>query len=95
MSYNENPSVPTPDHGGRDTCPECDGIYAKLNAAGIEYEVVTPCNWCKTQPADPDRDMEGCCSLDCRYQLARAEGFVTDAEHAQYVAEGWVPEGAV
>lgn len=33
--------------------------------------------------------MEGCCSEDCRYMLARDEGFVTDAEHAEYVAEGW------
>lgn len=89
MESNENPSVPTPDIGGRAACSECDGIVAALEKHDIAYEVIAACNWCKVNPADPDREMEGCCSEDCRYQLARDEGFVTDAEHAEYVAEGW------
>lgn len=89
MSKTENPSVPTPADGGRDTCPGCEAIYTALDKHGIEFEVLAACNWCKTQPADPNPEMEGCCSLDCRYLLARDEGFVTDAEHEQYLAEGW------
>lgn len=95
MESNENPSVPTPADGGRDTCPDCDAIYTALDKHGIEFEVLAACNWCKVDPADPDRGMEGCCSEDCRYQLARDEGAVSDSLHAQYVSEGWVPEGAV
>lgn len=82
MKENANASGSTHQGWGRDT-------RARLEAAGISYEVVAACNWCGVEPADPDRDMEGCCSEDCRYQLARDEGFVTDAEHEQYVAEGW------
>lgn len=88
MSTTQTPSVPTPADGGRDT-------RASLDAAGIAYEVVGDlCDWCGVHPADTDPEMDGCCSEDCRYLLARAEGFVTDAEHEEYVAEGWVPSDA-
>lgn len=62
--------------------------------AGMSEGRDITCNWCGSPvPVElvGDREMEGCCSLDCRYQLARDEGFVTDTEHEQYVAEGWAP----
>lgn len=100
MGISESPSVPTPDDGGRDAlggasdareaCSACDASFAALDKHGIAYEKVSMCNWCKVKPADPSPDMDACCSLGCRYHLARDEGFVTDAEHEQYVAEGWV-----
>lgn len=92
MGINESPSASTPDGGGRDTCSGCDGTFAALDKHGVAYEVIAACNWCKVTPAAPDRDMDGCCSEDCRYRLARDEGFVSDAEHAQNVAEGWAPK---
>lgn len=91
MSHNDNPFEPTRDCGGRAVCPECNRIYAALGKHDIAYEVVAACNWCRLSPADTDPEMEGCCSEDCRYMLARDEGFVSDAEHEQFVAEGWAP----
>lgn len=52
------------------------------------------CNWCGSPLPEElalDSEMEGTCSLDCRYRLARAEGFVSDSEHLQYLEEGWAP----
>lgn len=72
-------------------CPDCAGLFAALDTSGIEYEVVELCNWCGKLPADTDPEMDGCCDEDCRYHLARDEGFVTDAEHAANLLEGWVP----
>lgn len=99
MGINETDSVTASDGGGRDavggtsdtrdTCSGCDGIFAALDKHGIAYEVIAACNWCKANPANSDPEMEGCCSEDCRYMLACDEGFVTDAEHEQNVAEGW------
>lgn len=60
-----------------------------MDKAGIVYEVLSMCLWCGVRPVDPSPDMDGCCSVDCRYQLARDEGFVSDAEHGQFIAEGW------
>ncbi|MCB1256393.1 MAG: hypothetical protein KDB26_04765 [Microthrixaceae bacterium] len=66
-------------------------LHAALDAAGIEYEIIGKCNWCGVRPADTDPEMDGCCDEDCRYHLARDEGWVSDAEHAANLLEGWVP----
>lgn len=62
--------------------------------AGMSEGRDITCNWCGSPvPVElaGDPEMEGTCSLDCRYQLARDEGFVSDSEHLQYLEEGWVP----
>jgi len=74
-----------------ENCPDCATLYAALDSAGVEYERVELCAWCGVRPADPWLEMDGCCDEDCRYHLARDEGWVSDAEHAANVAEGWAP----
>lgn len=105
MTINEFPSVPTDDDRGRDadrreaagcaparrdTCSRCDVVYRMFDAAGIVYEIIDTCVWCGARPIDPSPELEGCCGEDCRYQLARDEGWVSDSEHAEFIAEGWV-----
>lgn len=64
-------------------------VYDVLDSMGLNYEVLDVCAWCGVRAVDPDTEMDGCCSLECRYQLACSDGFVTDTEHDQNVEEGW------
>lgn len=60
-----------------------------------DAQIAVECLVCEKPIPDWEVGDEQFCSDDCSYTDARATGWVSDAEHEQNVAEGWVPQAAL